>query len=50
MTRSSVTTADGTIIAYTATGTGPAIVLHPGVSMPGAAFPPVLVDALTPPG
>ena len=47
MSRSSVTTADGTTIAYTATGSGPAIVLHPGVSMPGASFPPVLVDALT---
>ncbi len=47
MTRGSITTADGTTIAYSWAGSGPAIVLHPGVSMPGASFPPVLVDALT---
>lgn len=44
---SSITTADGTTIAYSWAGSGPAIVLHPGVSMPGASFPPILVDSLT---
>ena len=42
-----ITTADGTSIAYSQTGSGPAIVLHAGVSMPGSAFPPDLVQPLT---
>ena len=42
-----ITTPDGTTIAYTRIGSGPAIVLHAGVSMPGSSFPPDVVQPLT---
>ena len=42
----SVTVDGGTSISYAAVGSGPAIVLHPGLSFSGAVFPLCIVDPL----
>ena len=41
-----VTSVDGATIAYTVRGDGPAVVLVPGVGMPGTTFPDSLVSPL----
>lgn len=41
-----ITRTDGSVIAYNVAGAGPAIVLHPGMPMPGGSFPPSLVESL----
>lgn len=41
-----VTSVDGATIAYTTRGDGPAIVLVPGLAMPGTVFPDSLVEPL----
>lgn len=41
-----VTSVDGATIAYTVRGDGPAVVLVPGLGMPGTAFPDSLISPL----
>lgn len=41
-----MTRSDGATIAYTAEGSGPALVMHPGLSMPGGSLPRCATDPL----
>lgn len=43
---SSVTRPDGASISYSMEGSGPALILHPGISMPGGSVPRCAIDPL----